>query len=299
MDIGCKMKRWKLNDAGFADEHNFYWVPSGQLLEDGACVNDDYDKNFLRETEKRRIYTTIEYQKIRIVDAKEQSMELDLTLRMKWKDPEVKFKFSTDDKEIGGMVLSPEATSQIWTPDVHIKNRTYFKQDEEWKSLISSKILTATNEVELRYEMKFAVYCRFDHSTYPMDKQTCNVSIGSASNSEIFVLHPVPVDINGTYHVKNKYRADNFDMAIQFYDNGIDYGNNIIGIMVSMCRLPNAFIFMYYLPCITIVLVSLIGFVIPVSAIPGRIALLVTQFLTLTNLSINQMVRINMVIIVS
>ena len=124
-------------------------------------------------------------------------------------------------------------------------------------------------------------------------------AIGSASNSEIFVLHPTPIDMDGTYHAKNKYRADNFDMAIQFYDNGIDYGNNIIGIMVSMCRLPNAFIFMYYLPCITIVLVSLIGFVIPVSAIPGRIALLVTQFLTLTNLSINQMVRISMVIIVS
>jgi hypothetical protein len=252
----------------------------------------------LRETEKRRINTTIEYQKIRMVDAKEQSIELDLTLRVKWKDPEIKFKFSTDDKENGGMVLSPEATSQIWIPDVHIKNRTYFKQDDEWKSLISSNILTDTNDVELKYEMKFAVYCRFDHSTYPMDKQTCNVSIGSASNSEIFVLDPAPVDKDGMYHVKNKYQAANFDMTIQFFDNGIDHGDNLIGIMVSMCRLPNAFIFMYYLPCITIVLVSLIGFVIPLSAIPGRIALLVTQFLTLTNLSINQMVKINIVIIV-
>ena len=38
-----------------------------------------------------------------------------------------------------------------------------------------------------------------------------------------------------------------------------------------------------------IVLVAEIGFIIPASAIPGRVALLVTQFLTLINLFIHQM----------
>ena len=46
---------------------------------------------------------------------------------------------------------------------------------------------------------------------------------------------------------------------------------------------------MYYIPSILIVLVSEIGFVVPVTAIPGRIGLLVTQFLTLINLFIHQM----------
>ena len=39
-----------------------------------------------------------------------------------------------------------------------------------------------------------------------------------------------------------------------------------------------------------IVVVSIMGFIIPASAIPGRVALLVTQFLTLINLFIYQMV---------
>ena len=290
MSVGCKVKDWKLDESGFAVKH--YWIASGQLLEDGACVNDDYQKDYLPETVKRYIHTTIEYQKVRAVDAKKQTLSIDLTLRIKWSDPELKFKFSKEDLESGIMFLTPETTSHIWTPDVYIKDRAYFKPHEEWKSLISTKILGSTAEVELKYEMKFTVYCHFDHSTYPMDGQTCTVSIGSASNSEVFRLKPSLDDKNATYHVKNNYRADNFDMSIEFFDQLFDHGTNTVGIVVSMCRLPHPFIFMYYIPCMTIVLVSLIGFVIPVSAIPGRIGLLVTQFLTLTNLSIHQMVRI-------
>ena len=111
------------------------------------------------------------------------------------------------------------------------------------------------------------------------------------SQSVIFVLDPAPNDTDG-YHQVNSYQAENFKMMIEFFDNGIDNGNNTIGIMIEMCRLQTSFLYMYYIPCITIVLVSLIGFVIPVTAIPGRVGLLVTQFLTLTNLSIHQMVRI-------
>ena len=47
----------------------------------------DYSKDFLPEDLNRKIHTTFEYQKIRGVDAKKQTVSLDLTLRMKWTDP--------------------------------------------------------------------------------------------------------------------------------------------------------------------------------------------------------------------
>ena len=51
-----------------------------------------------------------------------------------------------------------------------------------------------------------------------------------------------------------------------------------------------SFLLKYYAPCAAIVLVSEIGFIIPVTVIPGRVGLLVTQFLTLINIFIHQMV---------
>ena len=297
LEVGCKVQDWKFNEVGFAQE--FQWIPSGELLEDGACVNSNYSKHFLPLQVKRRIYTTIAYQKVRVVDSRKQTVSLDLTLWMRWRDPDVKFKFSDEDWQNEGLVLSPNATTRIWNPNLHFKNRTVLKPDEEWKKLVSSKILTRTTEIELKYEIKLTVYCHFDHSRYPMDQQTCNVNIGSGGESETFVLKPSLEDTNRIHHLENKYRSDNFEMTITFFDENIDSGENLIGITIIMCRLQTSFIFMYYLPCITIVLVSLIGFVFPISALPGRTALLVTLFWTLLNMSIQQMVKTFLLLYIS
>ena len=64
------------------------------------------------------------------------------------------------------------------------------------------------------------------------------------------------------------------------------------GYEIKLKRQPAKYLFQYYIPCITIVVASTLSFIIPPSAAPGRIALVVTQFLTLTNIFIYQMVSI-------
>ena len=68
MDAGCKAKNWMINEEGFA--YAFEWIPNGQLLEDGACVGNDYNNHSLPLNEKRTVYITIEYQRVRDVDDK-------------------------------------------------------------------------------------------------------------------------------------------------------------------------------------------------------------------------------------
>ena len=97
-------------------------------------------------------------------------------------------------------------------------------------------------------------------------------------------------DPNNTYHQVSKYEAVCFDMEITFFDEGHADGKNTIGFHIKMERIIQPFIWKYYIPCIAIVLVSGLSFIIPLSAIPGRVALLVTQFLSLINLFIFQMV---------
>ena len=70
-----------------------------------------------------------------------------------------------------------------------------------------------------------------------------------------------------------------------YFDNLKEVGFNI-----TMKRIQQPYLLKYYLPCIAIVTVTQISFYIPPDAIPGRIALLVTQFLTLTNLFISEQV---------
>ena len=63
------------------------------------------------------------------------------------------------------------------------------------------------------------------------------------------------------------------------------------GYGIEMIRQPSKYLFQYYVPCVTIVMASTLSFIVPPTAAPGRIALVVTQFLTLTNIFIYQKVN--------
>ena len=66
-----------------------------------------------------------------------------------------------------------------------------------------------------------------------------------------------------------------------------------VKLSITVERQSSKYIYQYYIPCITIVAAASFSFIIPLSAIPGRVALIVTQFLTLTNIFINQMVSLD------
>jgi hypothetical protein len=81
IEAGCKAEDWILNEVGFA-EGAYDWIPAGRLLENGVCVSDGYTKHALQESAKRYIATTIEYQKLRNVDALKENLSVDMALTM-------------------------------------------------------------------------------------------------------------------------------------------------------------------------------------------------------------------------
>ena len=303
IEAGCKTKKYnETNGRGW--EYEWIATENARLLANGACVGPDYRGYVVPEKGITKVYSTIEDQKVRAVDGKEGTLSIDFTLVMRWLDPNIKTNFSSDDQANGGIVLEKTQLELIWEPDLYIYNRRSFKSLDEWRSTKTLNILTSnevaqidstdTTEkqnsktaVEWRIEIKSTIYCNFDHASYPMDKQICNLTFGSSSFGAIFVLH----DPNNIYHGEHiYYEAANFDMSFTFFDENLNNGRSTVGLRIEMDRLVSSFIMKYYLPCIAIVLVSGLSFAIPQTAIPGRIALLVTQFLTLINLSIYQMV---------
>ena len=299
-DVGCKEKEW--NHVG--SNRKYHWVGKGELLEEGVCIDTSYRKISVPEKGTTKVYTTIEYQKVRDVNDKKQTLFVDMILTLQWFDPNIKTKFSEEDDRNDGITLSSDAVQKIWTPDLYIWNRTSVKERQEWASLVKARVLKshATYDinnakqhnqtisktlVEMKYEIKTEVFCKFDYAKYPMDEQCCNVTISSGSNEAIFVLNVK----NNAHHSSSRYKAVNLKMSVDFFDENVTHGGNKIGIQISMDRQLEAYLMKYYIPCMAVVIVSEIGFVIPITAIPGRVGLLVTQFLTLVNLFIYQMVR--------
>ena len=78
IEAGCKYKEW--NDTFGYTFDNFKWVGHGELLAKGVCVDADYRRLFVPEKGVTRVYSTIEYQKVRAVDAKEGTISINFTL---------------------------------------------------------------------------------------------------------------------------------------------------------------------------------------------------------------------------
>ena len=288
LEAGCKEKEW-------INKKRYQWIASGTLLEKGACVTKNY-RNFMSPQEGGTIVnTTIVYERIREVNAKKQAISIDMVLKLRWFDPNIRTKYAEKIRNEGSISLRSKKLDIIWIPDLYIWNMTSVKPKSEWALLKRSRILPTRRKmseekeyhgayVELRYEVKTTIYCKFKYDFYPMDKQDCSIRIGGDSDQAIFVLHD-----EKNNHEPTTYTAVGLIMGITFFGEISDGGKQSVGFNVRMNRLISPYMMKYYIPCIAIVLVSEIGFLVPLSAIPGRVALLVTQFLTLINLFIFQL----------
>ena len=100
------------------------------------------------------------------------------------------------------------------------------------------------------------------------------------------MFSPIVTPITGTIFSKSGFTVT------QLLEDGFnDKNESYVGMEFKMKRALSTFLFQYYLPSAAIVFVSQISFIVPTASIPGRLGLLATLFLTLTNLFINHMVR--------
>ena len=309
IEAGCKNKNWSENGKYLDKDENktFDWVASGKLLEKGACLEDGYRYWVVPEKGVTIVYSTIQKPFLRTIFQREQLVSIDYILTLTWIDKRIKTNFSLESGiDETGMALRISTLKKIWAPELYIFHRSSFLDPYGTRSTVSLKLysLQKYNElhetnikemhafrestvVEYKSEYRSRIYCTFDYSLFPMDRHLCTLRLGSRSSSSTLMLQKDVIDENMPI-----YSAAGFDLVSTLFDENIKNGSNTIGVKMEMTRRLNPFLLKYYAPAIAVVIVSEISFLIPVAAIPGRIGLLVTLFLTLTNLFIHNMVKI-------
>ena len=253
------------------------------------------------------------------IDETKNKITIQLEQNMEWDDSRIKANFSAMQNIIDDSSYTPlsvRAVEKIWHPYLDI-----FTQDlQDWKSLYDPlwfqhagitkcpwyrdcKLAPNTTTMYAATKSRVTVFCKFDFSSYPFDKQKCKFRRGFVATSDMvkFFLY----DPSAAFYTQNKtkkrmdwrYQESGFEVTIKPFGNIIDtstmrqnYTTNEYGFDITLERIVEPYLFQYYFPCAAIVIVSQVSFIIPLKAIPGRVALMVTQFLTLTNIFIHQMV---------
>ena len=287
----------------------------GTHLADSICIPKNYLKGQVPKI-PTVVASRLEISAIRDVDDKKMLITFEVYLEMLWIDNGLKTSLLNNEF----VVLNNNLINMIWKPDLWIRNLFSFRvhtileptgglvimqkklcKREDFslmtvRNITTSKInKTCEEEIEneinsnllvmYNMEAQIQIYCNFHFESYPMDTQACDFVMNSA--------YPHPDIVNLSFEqgqfgaTNNNLNMDDFRIRVIFQDNSSPTG---IKMLIELERRLLPFILKYYLPAMAIAVVSLVNYLIPVDCMPARVSLLVTQFLTLTNILIYQQV---------
>ena len=276
----------------------------GENLAMSICLPKGYNPGELPKI-PTEILTTFEVNNIREINDKKMTVTIEFYQEMTWIDNRIQTNFSEDIIKLGGVPLTSNQLKRIWTPPLWIQNLfdiqlrsifepsigLYVHQKSKCQIIECSTTLEQDNNalhtaVTFNFEARATIFCNFNFFWYPLDTQICKFVMSSAYPiPDVAVFRLIHAEFGTTFNNSN---TDDFDLEITF--NNITNGFSGISFDLKLERTLLPIFMRYYFPCIAMVIVSFTNFLISFSSIPGRIALLVTVFLTITNILIAQQV---------
>ena len=282
------------------------FISTNQLLVRSVCLMPYYQSNEPPIGLDSLTHVNIDLQEVYIleIDEKRNKITIQMSQDIQWIETRIRANFSAVHPEINLIKLAPNNFFRIWHPDLelyvpNLLEREFVNDPNMFKEIAvirGSDLQVDTATLSGWKDWRAIIHCKFDFSSFPFDIQRCEFLQQTVPNSmaRLFYFQQ--------YTENLEHEAEGFEVLIEHVgtfahvnDSHLNslQGTDTIGFNITLNRVFTPYLYQYYLPCMAIVAVSQISFMIPLSAIPGRVALVVTQFLTLTNIFIHQMVRHN------
>ena len=242
------------------------------------------------------------------INERRRSITLVIELLLFWEDTRIKIHGSGLNRNV---TLPRIRTSHpyIWVPllypdimNIREINSVYgdgisvgLGKGKDTNQALSTDLFSPNATVMYAFPMwKVKLFCPFEFSKYPFDQQTCSFMI-AAFNLNITIceqqawgyLREKQLDFGGYDLNRTQFKEG------PWYESIVEANVEVFGFHIKMTRQIETYFYQYYLPCMAVVITSIFSFIVPLTAIPGRVMIVVTQFLTLTNLFSNAMVGRN------
>ena len=296
---------------------------SNQFLLNNVCLMPDYQSHEPPANHHGKtlvdVHWYLEAPQVIEIEEKKNKITIQIAQVFEWEDTRIKTNYSAISSlqhATSYFKISPNIVEKIWHP--YLDLITYNIQEKKsvnaplWfysfgiaKCLWTRNCNLSPDMTKLYADTRLTatLFCKFDFYSFPFDTQNCKFYQAFESSSElvhIFLYDPASpaYSVNLSRPVFDwNYTGIGFDITITTVGTLVDPNSTMqnstgdFGFDVKLQRIIQPYLFQYYFPCAAIVIISQISFTIPISAIPGRVGVIVTQFLTLTNIFIYQMVR--------
>ena len=292
---------------GCVPPQNWDLIPLGKTSEiiNNVCLEKHYQVNDPPER-NQNTQVGVFFMDKRVIDVNEKEglVTFDIKLITFWEDNRIKYKLD-NNKDI----LLPDITKEnvaIWHPFISfvidgLKELRFIFDPiiaKELRLVPTKKIndflpqlILKPDEVRVVGIFKWIaqVSCVMEFSRYPFDQHTCQFLLTAENLNVTLFDPPKPPHLDKVQATAKGFDVQTYNIKKSLY-NPL-YGNvTPFGFNVTMKRQPEPYIYQYYVPCAVVVSTSFVSFIISFTSIPARVSLIVTLFLTLTNMCIHEMV---------
>ena len=297
------------NEIGCQPPENWDLLRSEGALINDVCIGKNYQVNKAPNINGLTlVMVRFMDTKIRTIDEKKNTISMTLKALSVWEEPRFKAKFSDNESLIDLPIITTDDPPWIWTLflsatiqdlkerkfmlDPTLMKEIYLRPSDKINKLLNVDIFSPNRTlVWSRIEWSVTFACSFDFSNFPFDDNLCKFRMRSENVNVTIHQQTVPFLDNIVEKDAEGFKVTLRPMTYKPKCNPIlGMYSSEFGINIELKRQLKKYIFQYYMPCIAIVIASSFSYIIPLSLTPGRIALVVTQFLTLTNIFIHQMV---------
>jgi len=205
------------------------------------------------------------------------SFEISFYYRQLWNDERLKYNTS-----YGTLELSTRPENFIWTPDIVLSNA------KEVTSVYPTSFTSfqPNGDIFFSQRLKASLSCMLDFSVYPFDTQVCSVRQESYAYSQD-KLDPSwrenPIQVNAAnFPMSPGYDMLEYETVKEINQYGTNKTYVTLILSFTLKRPLLYYLFQTYIPSILLMVMNLGSYWIPENAVPARVALIITTFLSNT-----------------
>ncbi|XP_059083243.1 glutamate-gated chloride channel alpha-like [Tigriopus californicus] len=262
------------------------------------CLPSNYSKEDRPCEEKFQIFTAFIIDDVSVVDDISCAVTMALIMRFSWIEPRMRLNEHVFLSKLRGaettLEIAYENRNKIWIPDLYISNLRD-KSNTGFLDHPGIKIDIDTNKTIIySHYAEVTFLCPMIFDLFPFDIHHCDFKVQSLEHTDASISFEYENNTTGILwktqtileHAVSFTVLEDHRRFTIFKDlNGISEQYSAIGVTVTMSRKYLPFLIDYFLPAGLFVLVSWVSFLIPPAIVPGRMALLITLFLMLVNIS--------------
>ena len=275
------------NDHTCKDNHQFTWcLPADYNKED-----DPFRYTFLTNMSLPWSYDfKFIIKEVSDVNDKAQTISVSMYFGVSWFEPRLRINESAEDwteTKMGPpneVNVSPETLKYLWYPELEIYGLEDFNLHRVLKEMSGVRII---KNQTIHYELRvvIAISCQMNFDDYPLDWHSCPFQIGSYYGTDKTVTCSEYYEFDKDRQRSLQHFINISDLSAEDRNVSLPSGDYAAcGFTVELNRMRMQTVIQVYLPSTMFVMVSWVSFLIKPEVIPGRMALLITLFLVLTNI---------------